>query len=116
MICVGEGRYRVALQYIHVGRDILVIITGGEEAHIGAASLIEDGAYLQTIKKGGHKDYIVSEKMAKAIYDRMERDLLIVCGIHIEDAAEEEIKRLIDNAEKCVDEFLTIQEKQNEKE
>ncbi|MFT7880906.1 MAG: hypothetical protein ABXS91_10990, partial [Sulfurimonas sp.] len=38
MICIGEGRYRVILQYLHLGSDTLVTITGGEEEHIGAAT------------------------------------------------------------------------------
>jgi len=42
MISAGEGRYTVTLQSHKIGKDKLVIITGGEEEHIGSATLIEE--------------------------------------------------------------------------
>ena len=105
MIRVGEGRYRVKMKFDQIGNDRLVIITGGEE-HIGSATLIEAKGNLQTIGKKGHKDHIVSEKMANIIYDRIEKDLLVICGIHIDDATQEEIGILVENAQKCVDIYL----------
>jgi len=106
MISVGEGRYTVRLESYNVGRDMLIVITGGEEDHIGSATLIETQGHLQTIIKKGHQDHIISERMANIIYDKIERDLLVVCGIHIDDASKEEIDRLVDNAQACVDIFL----------
>ena len=106
MIHAGEGRYQVTLEFFEIGNDQLVIITGGEEVHIGSATLAEGKQGLQTIGKKGHKDYVISEKMARIIYDTIEKDLLVVCGIHIENASKEEINLLIGNAQKCVDIFL----------
>ncbi len=106
MISVGEGRYIVSLKCHKLGQDRLVIITGGEEKHIGSATLIEEKGYLQTISKKGHKDHIISERMANIIYDRTGKDLLVVCGIHIDDASKEEIDILVHNAQACVDIFL----------
>jgi glutamine amidotransferase-like uncharacterized protein len=105
MISAGEGRYLVKLKFYQIGNDSLVIITGGEE-HIGSATLIEVKGNLQTISKKGHKDHIVSEKMANIIYDRIGKDLLVICGIHIDDATPKEIGILVENAQKCVDIFL----------
>ncbi len=107
MISVGEGRYTVTLKCHKIGKDRLVIITGGEEEHIGSATLIESKGHLQTMIKKGHKDHIVSEKMANIIYDTIEKDLLVVCGIHIDDASKEEIDILVDNAQACVDRLLS---------
>ncbi len=106
MISVGEGRYTVKLESHKIGNDRLVIITGGEEDHIGSATLIEAKGHLQTMIKKGHKDHIISEKMANIIYDTIGKDLLVVCGIHIDDASKEEIDILMDNAQVCVDIFL----------
>ncbi|AKF25631.1 hypothetical protein YH65_09750 [Sulfurovum lithotrophicum] len=106
MIHAGEGRYRVTLEFFEIGNDRLVIITGGEEAHIGSATLMDGKKGLQTISKKGHKDYVISEKMASIIYDTIEKDLLVVCGIHIENASKEEIDLLISHTQKCVDIFL----------
>jgi len=106
MISAGEGRYAVRLECHKIGRDRLFIITGGEEEHIGSATLIEKKGYLKTIIKEGHQDHVVSEKMANIIYDRIGKDLLVVCGIHIDDAGKEEIDILVDNAQTCVDIFI----------
>ncbi len=106
MITAGEGRYSVNLESYAIGKDRLVIITGGEEEHIGSATLIEAKGHLQTMIKKGHQDHVVSEKMANMIYDKMGEDLLVVCGIHIDDASKEEIDMLVHNAQACVDIFL----------
>ena len=106
MISVGEGRYSVGLDSYAIGKDRLIIITGGEEAHIGSATLIEAKGQLQSMIKKGHQDHVISEKMANMIYDTMGEDLLVICGIHIEDASKEEIHILVRNAQACVDNFL----------
>jgi hypothetical protein len=106
MITVGEGRYTVILACHKVGKDRLILITGGEEEHIGSATLIEAKDRLQTMRKKGHKDHIISEKMANIIYDKIGKDLLVICGIHIDDATAAEIDILIHNAQKCVNIFL----------
>ncbi len=105
MIHAGEGRYRVTLMFFEIGSDRLVIITGGEEAHIGSATLAEEKGHLQTIGKKGHKDHVVSEKVAGIIYDIIGKDLLVVCGIHIDDASKEEIDILVENAQTCANIF-----------
>ncbi len=106
MISAGEGRYNVILKSYKIGKDRLVIISGGEEEHIGSVTLIESKDHLQTMSKKGHKDHIVSEKMANVIYDKIGKDLLVICGIHIENASKEEIDILVRNAKECVEQFL----------
>ena len=44
--------------------------------------------------------------MASIIYDKMKKDILVICGIHIDDATDKEIDILVNNAQKCVDIFL----------
>ena len=106
MISAGEGRYSVRLQSYNVGKDMLIVITGGEEDHIGSATLIEKKDHLQTIIKKGHQDHVIPERMANIIYDTIRKDLLVVCGIHIDDASKEEIDILVDNAQECVSLFI----------
>lgn len=115
MISAGEGRYTVRFKSYKIGNDRLVVITGGEEEHIGSATLIEEKEHLQTISKKGHKDHIVSERIANIIYDRIGKDLLVICGIHIEDASKEEIDSLVRHSTECVEKFLLTQEVKDEK-
>ena len=107
MISAGEGRHTVRLESYNVGKDMLIVITGGEEDHIGSATLIEAKGHLQTMIKKGHQDHVVSEKMANIIYDTIGKDLLVVCGIHIDDASKEEIDILVNNVQTCVNRFLS---------
>ncbi|SFV61620.1 Conserved protein [hydrothermal vent metagenome] len=113
MISAGEGRYSVRLQSHKIGEDRLIIITGGEEEHIGSATLIDAKGRLQTISKKGHKDHVVSERMANIIYDKTGKDLLVVCGIHIDNAGKEEIDILVDHAQICIDIFLRKSDETN---
>lgn len=106
MISAGDGRYSVRLKSYAIGKDRLIVITGGEEEHIGSATLIEGEGHLKTVIKGGHQDHVISEKMANMIYDKMGEDLLVICGIHIDDASKEEIEMLVHNAQECVNIFL----------
>ena len=69
-------------------------------------SLKEKKESVQTISKENHKDYVISERMASIIYDKMKKDILVICGIHIDDATDKEIDILVNNAQKCVDIFL----------
>ena len=34
MISAGEGKYTVRLESYNIGKDMLIVITGGEEDHI----------------------------------------------------------------------------------
>jgi hypothetical protein len=104
MVCEGIGKHMVTLTHLFIGDDLLVIITGGDE-HIGGVSLLENNSF-STISKKNHKDTVISKMLAPIIYDTLKRDVLVVCGIHIDDATKEDIDILINNAQKCVEEFL----------
>ena len=49
MISVGKDKTKVDLKYFRLGKDLLVIITGGD-AHIGAVTLSEEGCTQHLVK------------------------------------------------------------------
>lgn len=104
MICVGSGKHIIYLTYLFIGDDILVIITGGDE-HIGGVSLLENSSFV-TIGKKNHKDTIITKMIAPIIFDAVKKDVLVVCGIHLDDATKEDIDILTCNTKKCVEELL----------
>ncbi len=114
IISVGKGRYGIKLESYSIGKDMLIVITGGEEEHIGAATLIETKGHLQTIIKRGHKDHVISQRVANIIYDTIGDDLLVVCGIHIDDASKDEIDILVNNVQVCVDKFIEKNKKETD--
>ncbi|MCK5294483.1 MAG: hypothetical protein KAJ49_07525 [Arcobacteraceae bacterium] len=104
MITFGENKYKITLKYMDIGDDLLVIITGGKE-HIGSVSLIDNGSY-SALSKIGHKDEIISKFATDAISTLIKKDILVVCGIHLDDATQNDIKILMQNAQNCVEKFL----------
>jgi hypothetical protein len=102
---VGEGRYKVALRCLRIGRDLLFIITSVKEGHIGAVTLGEKRG-LQTVGKQGHRDDVVSQSVAEILYAVLGEDIAVVCGIHIDHATREEIEILVANAQQCAKMYL----------
>jgi hypothetical protein len=104
MICEGSGKYMITLTHFNVGEDLLIIITGGDE-HIGGISLLENNSFT-SISKKNHKDTYVTKMIAPIIYNALHKDVLVVCGIHLDDATKEDIDTVLANTHKCVEEFL----------
>ncbi len=104
MISTGEGKYTVFLTHVYVGKDLLVIITGGNK-HIGGVSLVDNGGILSIIKQG-HKDDIISSMVAPIIYEKTKKDTLVICGIHLDNITKDGIDILINNARICTDKLL----------
>ena len=104
MICIGDGKYKISLTHLFIGEDLLIIITGGEE-HIGGMSLLENNSFT-SISKENHKDTFVTKMIAPIIYNALQKDVLVVCGIHLDDATKEDIDAVLFNTHACVEEFL----------
>jgi len=104
-VSVGEGRYRIELECLQIGKDRLFIITSAKEGHIGAVTLIEKKG-LQTLSKQGHRDDIVSQSVAEILHRALGEDIAVVCGIHIDHATKEEIETLVTNAQQCATYYL----------
>jgi hypothetical protein len=100
----GKGKYKIYLKSIKIGNDFLIIITSRHE-HIGGVSLI-DANLLSSIKKTNHKDDIVSNIVAPIIYKELNKDTLVVCGIHLNNATKDDINILVENAKICVNNFI----------
>ena len=104
MICEGSGKHIITLTHLYVGEDLLVLITGGEE-HIGGLSLLENNSFT-SISKKNHKDTVITKTIAPMIFDAVKKDVLVVCGIHLNDATKEDIDIMAYNTKQCVKEFL----------
>ena len=105
LLSAGEGRGRVEMQYLQIGRDRMFIITNVEGGHIGAITLAEKRG-LQTIGKLDHRDDIVSQGIAKILHAGLGEDITVVCGIHIDHGTKEEIETLVANAQQCATHYL----------
>ena len=100
----GTGRTRVDAEVYEVGRDLLVLI-GGEGAHIGAASLAERIPGEKTTVAGLvarvreqperlHKEGEITDRVASRLTEATGRLTLALSGIHLDRITPEEIEEI----------------------
>ena len=93
----GEGKYKVWLEQKKIGADILYIIGGGERTHIGGVVICEPGKKPQAIRLEGHYDDIVLQPIAEHACKKYKTKVVAVCGVHVDNATQEEIDVLVEN-------------------
>lgn len=96
----GSGRTAVRLDLVKQGRDLLLIVTGGD-AHVGAVAVChEQGAELMVVP--GHKEGPLAAECAEAIALAAGCTCAAVAGIHQDDATGEEIAAIMANVRKAL--------------
>ena len=105
MITSGEGKYKVFLEKHILDEDIIYILGGGEKSHIGGVVVCEPGKKPEIIKLEGHYDCIVLQPIAEEACKKFNRKIVVVGGIHVDNASKEEIDILVKNCRellKCI--------------
>lgn len=108
LITYGESRYRVELR-IHEtdGNGLCLFVSGGEIPHVGGCALAiprqkssGEGwtCDISTLCAPGHKDVILAQRLATTIAVRCLEVVSVTVGLHIENATEEELTLLTNNA------------------
>jgi len=115
MISVGNGKYKVWVKEEVLNNGIIFIVGGGEVSHIGSIVLTEPrisrtGEGLsytsQVINIAGHKEEKIARNFAEKTCVKKKIPVLCICGIHIDNATNEDIKTLEFNAEKLLKKVL----------
>ncbi len=96
----GEGKHEVWLKKQEVGKDLVYLLGGGEESHVGSASICKPGKTHESIELKGHYDKKVTEIIAKAGAEKHDRTVACIGGVHIDDASEEDVQKLVENCKK----------------
>jgi oxalate decarboxylase/phosphoglucose isomerase-like protein (cupin superfamily) len=116
----GVGRARVELQWSLAGDDLLILISGGERAHIGAVALSYpcQGTRGQTVTTSlltapGHKEGELAYQCAERLCRALGHTIQVTCGIHIDDAAQEEIGIICENVQALQDRLMQILQKRS---
>ena len=102
MITSGEGRTRVWLEVQEIGEDIVITVGGGDRPHIGGVVLKLPDEEVRTMPIGTHRDLEVLIPIAEAAYEKYGKSVVVVGGIHIDDATQEEIQSIVRNCERLV--------------
>lgn len=102
MITLGEGKYKVYLDKISIGNDLIYILGGGEKPHVGSIAICEPEKKIQVIKFDGHYDYIVVEPIAQAACKKYGKKIVVIGGIHIDNATKDEIDLIVKNCRELI--------------
>jgi hypothetical protein len=103
----GEGRWRVEARAFGTAEGIVVLLTGGERPHVGAVVLslprpsrAAPGRLSCTstvLPLLGHKDDLVARPLAEELAVACGQPVVVVAGVHVNEATEEDIARLVAN-------------------
>lgn len=94
----------IQLQAIEVGKDLCVIISGGDTPHIGAvalsvarASLLNpenNSASTSVITLTGHKDDEAARFVAHELAVKLGKNVVVTGGIHVDNITSEQIEAI----------------------
>ncbi|OFV72364.1 MULTISPECIES: hypothetical protein [Acetobacterium] len=105
----GTGKTALNYEITPVGKDILILLTGGD-AHIGCTAIGDDGR-LSSYTPQSHKDDALAIPLAKKVSQNLHCVCTVVAGFHLDDITREEIAEVVANAEQGMTQVLEAIEK-----
>lgn len=112
----GSGRTAVCLRLLRVGKDCQVILTGGEQPHIGTVVLAVPRPSLRGGERScdcwvtpvsAHKDHLVAQSAAEKLCPALNGVVSVSAGIHSDRASEEELQTICRNCASTVEMALS---------
>jgi hypothetical protein len=107
-----RGRFEIFARAESVGDDVLVVIWGGI-AHIGAIGIaqprpsLRDSSVMSATSSVftflGHKEDVPAKAMSEALAARLNKKVVVVAGIHWDNALPEEIGMISEACEALVE-------------
>jgi hypothetical protein len=95
------GRIAVELRVLFMGKDLAVLISGGDRPHLGAAALGVPRPSLQNherwsasvsvITLTGHRDDDLARLAAHRLAAALKVSVVVACGIHVDNLTAEEL-------------------------
>ncbi len=106
----GCDRTAVRLELREFGRD-LILLVGGGESHAGAVAMSHHGGLggepnTDGLINPGHKEDILAQGAALALARATGRTCVVVAGIHQDEATREEIEEIVANVDRAVEDLL----------
>ena len=103
------NKWKVDLNSFEMGDDLVLMLTGGNKPHIGAVALAIP--YKQTSSASllsvyGHKDGEIAKPLAEKVSKEIKKTVIVIVGIHLDNATKEDIEKLINNSNSEVEKFL----------
>ncbi|MHA2273880.1 MAG: prenylated flavin chaperone LpdD [Candidatus Hodarchaeales archaeon] len=102
---VDSGRTAVCANWKFIGKDLLIVLSG-EGQHLGGCSFAEPyqskqspSATVSSISRKGHQDVELTRHIAQEVSKRLDLVVVVVGGIHIENATKTEINQIMENSQ-----------------
>lgn len=106
----GSPPYKVEAQVTLIGLDLLVALYGGSKPHIGSVVValprpsLKDNKQMSSTSSVynflGHKDYVIAQRVAELLSSRLNKNVVVVAGIHIDRISKKGIAKVIENCDK----------------
>lgn len=111
-----EGRINITLQATIMGKDLCVVITGGERPHLGAVALglvrfslsdsSKNSASVSVLTVPGHKEDELARSIAQKITSKLGINTVVSCGIHVDNITITEINMVSRLTDKLSDKLI----------
>lgn len=113
----GSGRHRISATALCIGEDICISVWGGSRPHIGSVAIAVPRQSIQ--KPGqlratssvfnfvGHKDEAVAREIAETVAMRLDRNVVVTAGIHVEDMNHDDLVTILGNVAKLKERIIT---------
>jgi len=103
-----KGRINIKLNAVEMGEDLCVIVTGGDKPHLGAVTVGSKQAEANTFCFPHHKEDAVTKLLYSLITESFDKNVVVCCGIHIDNITKEEIASVISLCSEMITELKTI--------
>lgn len=100
-LTIERGRIKINAKAFLVGEDLCVIISGGDSPHIGCVTLSvprpslsdsnRNSATTSILNLIGHKDDEAAKYVSHTLSSKLNRNVVVTCGIHVDNITGEEI-------------------------
>ena len=105
----GSLPYKVRAEVRLVGSDLLVVLHGGSKPHIGSVAVAHPRPSLKDKKQVsstssiynflGHKEGVVAQKVSETLSAALNRNVVVVAGIHIDRITQKGITKILENCD-----------------
>jgi hypothetical protein len=103
------NKWEVNLDSYEMGDDLVLMLKGGEKHHVGAVAMAipyKDTASTSIISAYGHKDGELAKPLAEKVAKTLKKIVVIIVGLHIDEATKDDIQKLVENSNRVINEFL----------
>lgn len=103
------NKWDVNLRHFKMGDDLVLMLQGGEKPHIGAVALAlpyKNTASASLIAVPNHKDGDLAKPLSEKVAKELKIKVILIVGIHIDDASHKDLEKVINNSEIAIDEFI----------